>query len=127
MVGGATLVVGAALYHPPPVVIEPGESFNVDDISITWVTVDRPSGPYLASVWPSSRRTCSATARSSPPAPLRFRSRPDVGGPSAGLAHALAIADMLDPADLARSRAIATTGTIDLDGQGGHGRPLRGP
>jgi hypothetical protein len=34
---------------------------------------------------------------------------------------------MLDPADLARSRAIATTGTIDLDGQGGHGRPLRGP
>ena len=53
------------------------------------------------------------------PFEVRFRTRPDVGGPSAGLAYALAIADMLDPADRARSRSVAATGTVDLDGRVG--------
>lgn len=52
------------------------------------------------------------------PFAVRFRER-DIGGPSAGLAYALAITDLLDPADLARGRSIAATGTIDLDGRVG--------
>ncbi len=43
----------------------------------------------------------------------------NVGGPSAGLAYALAIADLLSPVDYASGRTIATTGTIDLDGDVG--------
>jgi PDZ domain-containing secreted protein/Zn-dependent protease len=50
---------------------------------------------------------------------ISFRDRPDVGGPSAGLAYALAIADMLDAPDDARGRAIAATGTIDAEGRVG--------
>src|SRR5205807_7808176 len=44
----------------------------------------------------------------------------DIGGPSAGLAYALAIADALSPAgprgSSARFRVVAATGTIDLTG-----------
>lgn len=40
----------------------------------------------------------------------------EIGGPSAGLAYALAVADMLDPGDYAKGRTIATTGTINLEG-----------
>ena len=43
----------------------------------------------------------------------------DVGGPSAGLAYALAIADMLSAEDYAAGRVIATTGTIQADGDVG--------
>lgn len=43
----------------------------------------------------------------------------DIGGPSAGLAYALAIADLLDERDLAMDRTVAATGTIDLDGDVG--------
>ncbi|HVL05825.1 MAG TPA: CBS domain-containing protein [Acidimicrobiales bacterium] len=43
----------------------------------------------------------------------------NVGGPSAGLAYALAIADMLSPRDYAAGRVIATTGTIEADGKVG--------
>jgi Lon-like protease len=50
---------------------------------------------------------------------VSFRSRPDVGGPSAGLAYALALTDMLDRTDDARSRSVAATGTIDADGSVG--------
>lgn len=53
------------------------------------------------------------------PFDVSFRDRPDIGGPSAGLAYALAIADMLDPPDDARGRAVAATGTIDAEGNVG--------
>jgi PDZ domain-containing secreted protein/Zn-dependent protease/CBS domain-containing protein len=43
----------------------------------------------------------------------------EVGGPSAGLAYALAIADMLDPGDYAEGRSIAASGTISADGRVG--------
>ena len=43
----------------------------------------------------------------------------NVGGPSAGLAYALAIADMLSERDYAAGRVIATTGTIEADGDVG--------
>ena len=39
-----------------------------------------------------------------------------IGGPSAGLAYALAIADMLEPGDLSEGREVGATGTIDLNG-----------
>lgn len=43
----------------------------------------------------------------------------DIGGPSAGLMFALAIVDLLDPADLTGGRVIAGTGTIDAKGRVG--------
>jgi PDZ domain-containing protein len=43
----------------------------------------------------------------------------EVGGPSAGLAFALAIVELLDPLDLTRGRIIADTGTIDFEGRVG--------
>src|SRR5207253_2153460 len=49
------------------------------------------------------------------PFAVRFRDRPVVG-PSAGLAYALAIDDMLDPTDVARGRTLAATGAIDMRG-----------
>jgi Lon-like protease len=53
------------------------------------------------------------------PFQVRFRDRPDVGGPSAGLAYALAIADLLDRQDYASGRTVAATGTIQPDGEVG--------
>jgi PDZ domain-containing secreted protein/Zn-dependent protease/predicted transcriptional regulator len=52
------------------------------------------------------------------PFEVTFKDR-RIGGPSAGLAYALAITDLLDPKDLARGRTIAVSGTISLDGQVG--------
>ncbi len=52
------------------------------------------------------------------PFQIEFRER-DIGGPSAGLAYALALADILDSDDLARGRTIAATGTIDVTGRVG--------
>ncbi|MGH2770476.1 MAG: site-2 protease family protein [Actinomycetota bacterium] len=43
----------------------------------------------------------------------------DIGGPSAGLAYAMAIADLLSPDDLAAGRTIAATGAISIDGDVG--------
>lgn len=53
------------------------------------------------------------------PFEISFRARPGVGGPSAGLAYALAVADMLDRGDDARGRRVAATGTIAPDGSVG--------
>lgn len=52
------------------------------------------------------------------PFEVDFKSR-DIGGPSAGLVYALAIADILDPADIADGRVVAATGTIGMDGSVG--------
>ncbi|MDP9019683.1 MAG: PDZ domain-containing protein [Actinomycetota bacterium] len=43
----------------------------------------------------------------------------EIGGPSAGLMVALTVYDLADPADLAAGRAVAGTGTIDLEGSVG--------
>jgi PDZ domain-containing secreted protein/Zn-dependent protease len=53
------------------------------------------------------------------PFTIRFRERPGLGGPSAGLAYALAITDALDRGDDARGRSVAATGTIAADGSVG--------
>ena len=50
---------------------------------------------------------------------MQFAEREGVGGPSAGLVHALVIADLLDRTDYARGQDIAATGTIDVDGNVG--------
>ncbi len=47
---------------------------------------------------------------------VAFRHR-ELVGPSAGLVFALAVADLLDPADLATGRTIAATGGIDASGR----------
>jgi Lon-like protease len=52
------------------------------------------------------------------PFTIQFKSR-SVGGPSAGLAYALAITDALDAMDDARGRSIAATGTINPGGDVG--------
>ncbi|MGQ0680662.1 MAG: site-2 protease family protein [Actinomycetota bacterium] len=52
------------------------------------------------------------------PFQIEFEER-DVGGPSAGLAYALAIADLLDQADYAAGRTIAASGTVSVDGSVG--------
>lgn len=43
----------------------------------------------------------------------------DVGGPSAGLMHTLAVIDVLSEGDLTKGHVIAGTGTIDLEGSVG--------
>ncbi|MEY2425387.1 MAG: Lon-like protease, partial [Actinomycetota bacterium] len=60
----------------------------------------------------------AAAACGADPESLRveFRDR-DLVGPSAGLVFALAVADLLDPADLAAGRTIAATGSIDATGR----------
>lgn len=52
------------------------------------------------------------------PFEIEFRDR-RIGGPSAGLAYALAIADMLDPTDLAGGRDVAASGTVRINGEVG--------
>jgi PDZ domain-containing protein len=52
------------------------------------------------------------------PFEVKFKERV-IGGPSAGLIYALAIADMLDPADVAADRTLAGSGTIQLTGRVG--------
>jgi PDZ domain-containing protein len=53
------------------------------------------------------------------PFQVQFTERPEVGGPSAGLAYALAVADLLAERDYASGRTIAATGTIQADGDVG--------
>lgn len=50
-----------------------------------------------------------------PPFPISIEAG-DVGGPSAGMMHALAIVDSLTEGELTKGRVIAGTGTIQLDG-----------
>jgi Lon-like protease len=52
------------------------------------------------------------------PFDVRFKER-SIAGPSAGLAYALAMTDMLDASDVARDRVIAATGAIYLNGNVG--------
>jgi Lon-like protease len=53
-----------------------------------------------------------------PPFPIEIRAG-DVGGPSAGMMHSIAIIDSLTEGELTNGKVIAGTGTIDLDGNVG--------
>jgi PDZ domain-containing protein len=57
------------------------------------------------------------------PFEVRFEGRA-AGGPDAGLAYALAIADILSSRDVAQGRTIAAAGTVDADGHVGPAHPL---
>jgi PDZ domain-containing secreted protein/Zn-dependent protease/predicted transcriptional regulator len=52
------------------------------------------------------------------PFEVTFRERA-IGGPSAGLAYALAVYDLITEEDVAQGRTIAATGTVDLQGRVG--------
>ena len=52
------------------------------------------------------------------PFEIRFAEH-EIGGPSAGITYALAVYDMLVTDDVAKGRAIASTGLIDLEGNVG--------
>ncbi|MDQ4142537.1 MAG: CBS domain-containing protein [Actinomycetota bacterium] len=52
------------------------------------------------------------------PFEITFEQR-EVGGPSAGLAYALAIADMLDRRDIADGRTVGASGTVQVNGDVG--------
>lgn len=54
-----------------------------------------------------------------PPFPIEI-SAGDVGGPSAGLMHTLAIIDLLTEGELTKGHVIAGTGTIQMDGTVGN-------
>lgn len=54
-----------------------------------------------------------------PPFPLEIQAG-NVGGPSAGMMHALAIIDTLTPEDMTKGNVIAGTGTIQYDGSVGN-------
>jgi len=56
---------------------------------------------------------------SEPPFPLKIQAG-DVGGPSAGMMHALAIIDTLTEGELTKGHVIAGTGTIQVDGTVGN-------
>jgi PDZ domain-containing protein len=53
-----------------------------------------------------------------PPFPVAIDAG-NVGGPSAGMMHALAIIDTLTPGEMTNGHVIAGTGTIDYDGSVG--------
>jgi PDZ domain-containing protein len=50
-----------------------------------------------------------------PPFPVSIEAG-NVGGPSAGMMHALAIIDILTPGEMTQGKVVAGTGTIQLDG-----------
>ncbi len=54
-----------------------------------------------------------------PPFPVSIDAG-DVGGPSAGMMHTLAIIDTLTPGELTKGRVVAGTGTIRIDGTVGN-------
>lgn len=54
-----------------------------------------------------------------PPFPVSIEAG-NIGGPSAGMMHALAIIDTLTPGEMTKGRIIAGTGTIQLDGTVGN-------
>ena len=62
--------------------------------------------------------TTAALAGTPPRFTIQFRAR-NIVGPSAGLAYALLIHDLLSPDDVSNGRVIAATGTIDAGGMVG--------
>ncbi len=59
--------------------------------------------------------TATADLKADLPFDIKFKKR-NIGGPSAGLAYALTINDLIDAADVAKGRVIAATGAIEPEG-----------
>jgi PDZ domain-containing protein len=146
--GSGAEVIGVVPSAPAADALEPGDTILVDGRPITTaadlprVVAARPAGSaFTLGVEREGRRmrvevhsaelpevsggtglgvvVTTRDLRAILPFDVSFRDRPDIGGPSAGLAYALAIADMLDRPDDAGGRAVAATGTIDGEGNVG--------
>ncbi len=99
--------------------LEPGDTMEVtierDGVEST-VTVelaereDEPGAPMIGVILGELTQ---------PPFPVEIRAG-DVGGPSAGMMHTLAIIDTLTEGELTRGRVVAGTGTIRMDGTVGN-------
>jgi PDZ domain-containing secreted protein/Zn-dependent protease len=86
---------------------------NGKHLAVTTRSGEGSEGPVLGIVPVTAKMDVAA------PFKITFVHR-DIGGPSAGLAYALAIADALSPASPTRSRVVAATGTIDRTGTVGN-------
>lgn len=99
------------------------EGFGVDDRVV--VTVERNGEHVDLDVTLAAREDGTPMLGiipgilTEPPFPIEIRTG-DVGGPSAGLMHAIAIVDALSENELTGGRIIAGTGTIQLDGTVGN-------
>jgi Lon-like protease len=71
---------------------------------------DDPDAPFIGIV---------VRERTEPPFPVSLEAG-NIGGPSAGMMHALAIIDTLTPGEMTKGHIIAGTGTIQLDGSVGN-------
>src|SRR5947207_1525452 len=82
---------------------------NGKTLAVSAASGEGKQGPVLGVV--------PATSKIDVAAPFKIAFVPrDIGGPSAGLAYALAIADALSPGGPGRSGVVAATGTIDATG-----------
>ncbi|HWD71188.1 MAG TPA: site-2 protease family protein [Actinomycetota bacterium] len=82
---------------------------NGKTVAVSAASGEGKGGPVLGIVPVTSKIDVAAPFR------ITFVPR-DIGGPSAGLAYALAIADALSPAGPRALAVVAATGTIDLTG-----------
>lgn len=91
------------------------------------LTVQRPGGPVDLQVELAEREDEPGVPMigivlgelTEPPFPIAIQAG-DVGGPSAGMMHTIAIIDSLTEGELTGGRVIAGTGTIDMDGNVGN-------
>jgi len=101
------------------------EGFEVGDVID--MTVVRADGPVDVKVELAEREEEPGVPMigivlgelTEPPFPIAIEAG-DVGGPSAGMMHSIAIIDALTEGELTGGRVIAGTGTIDLDGNIGN-------
>lgn len=99
------------------------EGFDVDDVVV--ITVERDGTHVDLDVSLAARDDGTPMIGillgelTEPPFPIEIRAG-DVGGPSAGLMHTIAIIDALSEAELTGGRIIAGTGSIQLDGTVGN-------
>ena len=100
--------------HPPEteveMVVRPIDGSDLEDRTVVLgAREDDPARGFLG-VTPTTRDLAFEF-----PFEIRFATG-GVGGPSAGLAYTLALLDMLTPGDLTGGLDLATTGTIDREG-----------
>lgn len=99
------------------------EGFDVDDVVV--ITVERDGSTVDLDVRLAPRDDGTPMIGillgelTEPPFPIEIRAG-DVGGPSAGLMHAIAIIDALSEQEITGGRIIAGTGSIQFDGTVGN-------
>ncbi|MGD7706565.1 YlbL family protein [Microlunatus sp. Y2014] len=92
------------------------------DLELALLRGDQPMTVRLrprAGSTPAERLGLTLVAGHRTPVTVRFAIPEELGGPSAGLAFALAIYDKVTPGALLDGQHVAATGTIDVDGRVG--------